>query len=280
VITAADGSTWGIGNNAILLRNGQWFMDWQVHAIEINSGSIFVTGTDDNWYAYSGGDAGSFSLSADPCNGIPTPTPLPPNPTPTPTPSCSFSVAPSSLSFGASGGSMSIGVTPSDSTCTWTAIANSSWLAVSSTATLATVTAAANASASALSGTVTVAGVSISVTEAATPYVYPYAPVSAVVFSPDGSTTILTLAIDPTAVSCNLTAQTALVLPVPVGAGRNVFIGWDDRTNSGQQCQVNVGAQLATSLPACSAAPCPIFPITLKDSDGIGSQRATVTRVP
>ena len=94
-------------------------------------------------------------------------------------PSCSYSVSqPSPASFAASGGSGSVYVTPSTSTCPWTAVSNATWVKIISGASgtgNGTVTFSVNPNTgTSRTTTLTVAGQTLSVTQAsgATPCTY------------------------------------------------------------------------------------------------------------
>ena len=85
--------------------------------------------------------------------------------------SCTYSISPTSQSFGSSGGTGSVGVTASSSSCTWTAVSNAAWITVTSggsgtgNGTVA-YSVAPNYSTGARTGTMTIAGVTFTVSQA------------------------------------------------------------------------------------------------------------------
>ncbi len=138
-------------------------------------------------------------------------------------PFCSFSVSPNTLSFPNSGGSVTVGITSSDPTCSWTATTGSTFLTLGSPGGTGSgtvvVTAAPNLSNTPLTGSVTIAGVIVPVNESAvvlcaftvTPYVS---------FPSSGGTT--TLSIVASSPSCTWTAtadQTFVSIAPPSGSG-------------------------------------------------------------
>jgi hypothetical protein len=106
----------------------------------------------------------------DPPPTDPPPTdPPPPGPTP-----CTFSIAPTTGSFAAAGGSADVVVTASASTCTWTATSGSPWIAIQGSGSgtgsgRLTYIVAAQTATSERSGTLTVAGFTVSVVQQAAP---------------------------------------------------------------------------------------------------------------
>jgi BACON domain-containing protein/all-beta uncharacterized protein len=93
-------------------------------------------------------------------------TSSPTQPTPLP---CSYSLSPSSLNFGASGGAGSVNVSTT-SQCTWTAVSDRGWMSITSGANgtgngAVNVSVSANSSEASRTGTLTIAGQSVSVQE-------------------------------------------------------------------------------------------------------------------
>jgi hypothetical protein len=90
----------------------------------------------------------------------------------TPPPACTFSIAPTSASVPADGGSGEIAVTASASTCTWTARSSDAWISIQSGADgtgsgRVTFTAAANPGTTERTATLTIGGSTFVVTQAA-----------------------------------------------------------------------------------------------------------------
>ncbi len=100
-----------------------------------------------------------------PCDGS-TPPPPPP-------PTCTYSIAPTSQSFSDPGGTGSVAVTTTPSTCAWTAVSNAGWITVTSGASgtgngTVSYSVAANTG-SARNGSITIAGQTFTVSQAAPP---------------------------------------------------------------------------------------------------------------
>ncbi|MBF0591894.1 MAG: DUF1566 domain-containing protein [Nitrospirae bacterium] len=84
--------------------------------------------------------------------------------------SCDYTITPTSKNFSSPGGSDNVSVTVSNSTCSWTAKSNDTWLSISSDSTGAgngtvSYTAAANPTANVRIGTITIAGQTFTVTQ-------------------------------------------------------------------------------------------------------------------
>jgi hypothetical protein len=89
--------------------------------------------------------------------------------------SCTYTLSPSSYAFSASINTGTIAVTPSTSSCTWTAVSNTSWITVTSGASgtgtgTVNYTVAANTTGSARTGTITVGGQTFTITQAGWAY--------------------------------------------------------------------------------------------------------------
>jgi hypothetical protein len=119
-------------------------------------------------YAYAHFDGRGASLRSDDKAGLtfiyPGSTSSPPPPT------CTFSLSPTSKSFSSSGGSSSVLVTASLSTCSWTAKSNVSWITITSGATRTGskrvyYSVASNRNTSSRTGTMTIAGKTFTVTQ-------------------------------------------------------------------------------------------------------------------
>jgi len=97
----------------------------------------------------------------------------PPPPPPPPPPPCTFTISPTAQDVADTGGTGSVAVTASASTCAWTASANAAWLTVTSgasgTGNGSVAFAAAVNTAAARTGTLTIAGQTFSVSQAAAP---------------------------------------------------------------------------------------------------------------
>ena len=108
-------------------------------------------------------DGRGASLRTDDINGLTTIYPAT-----TTTSTCTFTVSPVSFSIGAGATTRSVSVTPSNSTCGWTATSNASWLKITSAAGgsgngTITFSIAANLSSPFRTGTLTIAGKTLTV---------------------------------------------------------------------------------------------------------------------
>lgn len=124
-------------------------------------------------YAYAHFDNRGASLRADDIAGLRAIYPgAGSTSSPTPTPStCTYTLSTSSLTVGSAFTTGSVTVTPSASTCSWTATSNVSWITISSGASgtgsrTVSFSIAANTSSVARTATLTVAGKSVTVTQA------------------------------------------------------------------------------------------------------------------
>src|SRR5262245_48318833 len=84
-------------------------------------------------------------------------------------PSCAYTLSPSSLSFGASGGTSAVNVTTA-SQCTWSAVSDRGWMSITSGSSgtgdgVVNVSVTPNPSEALRTGTLTIAGQSVSVQE-------------------------------------------------------------------------------------------------------------------
>jgi len=148
VTASASTCTWSAASNA----------DW----ITLQSGTL-----------YSGSATVSYSVAANPNTSQRVGTLTIAQQTFTATQagqSCTYSLSPVSQAFGSSGGSGTVSVNASASTCTWTAVSNAAWIAVQSGASgsgsgTVSFSAAANTGAASRTGTLTIAGQSFNVSE-------------------------------------------------------------------------------------------------------------------
>jgi Putative binding domain, N-terminal/Viral BACON domain len=157
---------------------------------------------------------------------------------PTPPATCTFSLSQSSLSFGASGGSVSVGVTTAAG-CAWTAASDRGWMAIDGGASgtgpgTVTVSVTANANTSERTGTLTIAGQAVAVRQdaASEPCTIAISPASAN-YSKDAATG--TFGVGAPA-SCSWTAgSSAAWVAVTSGAtGRgNGTVGYSIERNTG-----------------------------------------------
>lgn len=144
---------------------------------------------------------------------------------------CTYSIAPTSLSFGSVGGTGSIAVTPSASTCAWRAVSNTAWTTITIGTGVGTGTATfrvgSNGAIAARTGTMTVAGLTFTVNQAGAPPTA--APPFGVVDTPAQGATGVTGSIAVTGWALDDIEVTLLRImrdPVaPEPAGTQVFIG-------------------------------------------------------
>jgi hypothetical protein len=155
-------------------------------------------------------------------------------------PPCTYSLSPTFASVGASGGTMSFGVTTS-SGCSWTATTSSSWIAITSTANGAVnLNVAANTATSSRTGTVTVQGQTFTVTQAAAPAPCSYSLSPGSASAPaEGGSVSFTVSTDG---NCSWTAA-----PTQAWLSVNNGVGTGTRTVT-----VNVSANASSSARAGS----------------------------
>ena len=194
---------------------------------------------------------------------------------PTPTP-CTFTIAPTTASFAADGGSSEIVVTASAPTCAWTAQPSVAWIAIQGASGGAgsgrlRFAVAANAATIARSGSLVVAGSTVGVSQAAAPSTPPtpdpctitVAPTSASFPSTGGTADVVVTA---SAASCTWTATSAAPwisfqgMAGGTGSGRLTYVvasqtGTTDRTGT-----LTVAGTVVTVTEA--AAPPPTEPCT------------------
>ena len=139
---------------------------------------------------------------------------------------CIFTVSPSSLSFPSVGGTTAVNVTATPPSCTWTAVANQTFLSVDTPSGTGNgtvnVTAAANTGGP-LTGSVTIAGFTIPVSEAA-PLVCAFSVTPYVSFPSAGGSSVLTVAAsDPSCTWSASSNQTFATLGASSGTGNGTI---------------------------------------------------------
>ncbi|MET0623611.1 MAG: FG-GAP-like repeat-containing protein, partial [Pyrinomonadaceae bacterium] len=97
---------------------------------------------------------------------------------------CTSNISPTSQSFASGGGTGSVGVTSSTTTCNWSSVSNASWITINSGATgsgngSVSYTVAANSTSAARTGTLTIAGRIFTVSQAASSCTFSISPTSA-----------------------------------------------------------------------------------------------------
>lgn len=184
----------------------------------------------------------------------------------TPTqPSCSYTLSATTLTFGADGGSRTVGVT-TGAACEWTATSDRDWVTIASGGTgtgpgTVDVRAAANTAASERSGTVTVAGQAVAVRQdAAAPCRIDIAPRDAS-FSKDSATGTFAVTADA---GCSWTAVSQAAWLVVTGGSPGVGTGTvsyaldRNRELTGRTGTITVGGQTFTVSQAGDTGPAPV----------------------
>ena len=122
---------------------------------------------------------------------------------------CTYAISPTGQSFNRTGGTGSVSVTPSSSSCNWTATSNASWITITSGSNVTgngtvAFTVAANTGTSQRTGTMTIAGQTFTVTQAGTTTcTYAILPTSQSFNSTGGTGSV---SVTPSSISCNWTA--------------------------------------------------------------------------
>ena len=189
-------------------------------------------------------------------NGSPT------QPTPGP---CSYSLTPSSLSFGASGGSGSVTVT-AGAQCTWTASSDRGWMSITSGAGgtgdgVVSVSLTPNTNTTERTGTLTIAGQSVAVREdGQAPCTIDISPANAS-FGKDSATgTFAVSAGDQCQWSAVSTTAWIAVTSGSTGTG-NGDVGYSIERNSeltGRTGTITVGSRTFTITQAADSPPAPV----------------------
>jgi len=180
-------------------------------------------------------------------------------------PACTFSVAPTTSDVPAGGGTTSVALTASDSSCAWTASTDASWISVTSASTgtgsaSITFAVAENTATTTRSGAVTVGGQTITVNQAAAAApvcTYSVAPTTIDVPAAGGTESVALTASDA---SCAWTASTETswisVTSASTGTGSAsiTFAVAENTATTSRSGAVTVGGQSVTVDQAAAAA--------------------------